>query len=295
MKGVGYLDLGGNFTKELPPSFGNLIGLKRLAVTLSSGEAHLPGSIYNLQHIEALEFDGNVIIPKNVEIDRQPVCNSLRCSSKYVFPMLKQLQLSGIEIHEIEFILNYCCPFTLVELHIHHSKVVTLPESISRCERLHTLIIRSCDELREIPRLPHSIRRVTVRHCNSLDLQSFFQLLLEIIGLPLNLPPCVISDMLMFPHSSTMLPIGSTIKGTENRRCEYRFEVSGDENDIPNWFNHQRDGNLISFWIGPEFPIIALCIAFGTPVYHYFRYSVFVSINNSEQTFERNLICPDPL
>ncbi|KAF3946768.1 hypothetical protein CMV_026999 [Castanea mollissima] len=56
MKGVEYLDLEGNFTKELPPSFGNLIGLKRLDVRLYSGEAHLPGSIYNLQHIEALEF-----------------------------------------------------------------------------------------------------------------------------------------------------------------------------------------------------------------------------------------------
>ncbi|KAF3964868.1 hypothetical protein CMV_010894 [Castanea mollissima] len=72
--------------------------------------------------------------------------------------------------------------------------------------------------------LPHSIRRVEVRDCNSLDLQSFIQLLPEIIGLPLNLPPCVISDMLMFPHSSTMLPIGSTIKRTEYGPCEYSFE-----------------------------------------------------------------------
>ncbi|KAL4601314.1 hypothetical protein ACB092_11G263500 [Castanea dentata] len=286
MKGVEDLDLYGNFTKELPPSFGNLIGLKRLDVKRYPGEAHLPGSIYNLQHIEALGFYGNFIFPKNVEIDGQPACNSLRCSSKYVFPMLKQLRLSGIEIHEIEFILNYCCPFTLEELGIYDSKVVTLPESMSRYERLHTLIILGCKELREIPRLPHSIRRVEVRDCNSLDLQSFSQLLPEIIGLPLNLPPCVISDMLMFPHSSTMLPIGSTIEGTEDRLCEYRFVVTGDENDIPNWFNHQRDGNLISFWIGPEFPIIALCIAFGT---NYMGYDVFVSINNSEQTFERNL------
>ncbi|KAL4601373.1 hypothetical protein ACB092_11G268200 [Castanea dentata] len=291
MKGVEYLELAGNFTKELPPSFGNLIGLKRLEVSLFSGEAHLPGSIYNLQHIEALEFHGNVIFPKNAEIDRQPVCNSLGCSSKYVFPMLKQLQLLDIEIRsEIEFILNYCCPFTLEELSIYNSNVVTLPESMSRYERLHTLIITGCDELREIPRLPHSIRRVEVLYCNSLDLQSFSQLLAEIIGLPLNLPPCVISDMLMFPHSSTMLPIGSTIKGTEYRLCEYRFEVSGDENDFPNWFNHQRDGNLISFWIGPEFPKIALCIAFGIPDCGHFDYHVFVSINNSEQTFERTFI-----
>ncbi|KAF3951882.1 hypothetical protein CMV_022508, partial [Castanea mollissima] len=83
----------------------------------------------------------------------------------------------------------------------------------------------------EEPVVKQSLEYVThvdfkVHDCNSLDLQSFIQLLPEIIGLPLNLPPCVISDMLMFPHSSTMLPIGSTIKGTENRLCEYRPQSS---------------------------------------------------------------------
>ena len=181
MKGVEYLDLSGNYTKELPPSFGNLIGLKGLFVSPYSGEAHLPGSIYNLQHIETLELCGDVIFPKNVEIDRQPMCNSLGCSSKYVFPMLKQLKFFGFEIRsEIEFILNYCCPLTLEELEFLDSEVVTLPESMSRCERLHTLIIRDCDELREIRRLPHSIRRVQVASCHSLDLQSFFQVYLSL-------------------------------------------------------------------------------------------------------------------
>ena len=69
MKGVKYLYLSGNCTNELPPSFGNLIGLKGLLTSSKSGEAHLPGNIYNLQHIETLVFSGNVIFPKNVEID----------------------------------------------------------------------------------------------------------------------------------------------------------------------------------------------------------------------------------
>ncbi|KAK7842815.1 protein suppressor of npr1-1, partial [Quercus suber] len=275
MKGVEYLHLQGNYTNELPPSFGNLIGLKDLEVAPDSGEAHLPGSIYNLQSIEKLELWGDIIFPKNVEIDRQPMCNSLGCSSKYVFPMLKQLQLNCCEIcSEIEFILNYCCPVTLEELKIYDSKVVTLPESMSRCERLHTLIIRDCDEFREIKRLPHSIRHVDVAHCPSLDSQSLFQLLPEIRGLPPSLP-----------HSSTMPPIW------QNHLCEYSFEVTGDENDIPNWFSHQREGNLISFSIGPEFPTIALCIAFGIQDSDcYFDYYVFISINGSERTFEGKFI-----
>ena len=113
------------------------------------------------------------------------------------------------------------------------------------------------------------------------------QVLPEIIGLPRNLPPClgVTSHMFsqqLLPHSSTMPPIWG------KHLCKYSFDVTGDENDIPYWFNHQRDGNLISFTIGPEFPTIALCIAFGIQdsdsCFHYY---VSVSINGSERTFER--------
>ena len=65
--------------------------------------------------------------------------------------------------------------------------------------------------------------------------------------------------------------------------------VIGDEHDIPNGFNHQRDGNLISFSIGPEFPTIALCIAFEIPnTYCVFDYYVYVSINDSERMFEKD-------
>ena len=180
MEDIKQLYLPTNCTNELPPSFGNLIGLEDLNISSNSGEAHLPGSIYNLQHIEELRLNCDFIFPKNVEIDRQPMCNSLGCSSKYVFPMLKKLELFGYTIcSEIEFILNYCCPLTLEELEIYDSQVVTLPESMSRCERLHTLQIRHCNELREILRLPHSIRRVDASYCHSLDLQSFSQVYLS--------------------------------------------------------------------------------------------------------------------
>ena len=199
MKGVESLLLPGESAIELTPSFSNFIGLKRLRVELISGEAHLPGSIYNLQHIESLALIGSFIFPKNVEIDRQPMCNSPGCSSKCVFPKLKTLHINSYKIcSEIEFILNYCCPLTLEELEICDSKVVTLPESMSRCDRLHTLIIRDCDEFREIPRLPHSIRRVEVESCHSLDLQSFFQVYLSLKDIKklFVLPSQILHDLL---------------------------------------------------------------------------------------------------
>ena len=138
-------------------SFGNLIGLRELHI--GTQISHLPGSIYNLQHIEKLVLYGEFIFPRDVEIDRQPLCNSLGGFSKYVFPSLKNLGLYFFSNpSEFDFILNYCCPVTLETLDISYCKSDTLPESISRCERLHSLHIRFGDELQEIPRLPRSLR-----------------------------------------------------------------------------------------------------------------------------------------
>ena len=199
MKDLKSLHLG-NCTNELPPSFGNLIGLKDLILTMSfRGQAHLPCSIYNL-HIERLELSGDFIFPKDVEIDRQPLCNSLGCFSKYVLPSLKQLCLNFFEIRsEIDFILNYCCSLTLEELYIFQSKIVTLPESMSKCERLHTLLIRYCNEFREILRLPQNIRHVEVVNCHSLDSQSFFQVYLsfKVIKKLFVLPSQILNDLLI--------------------------------------------------------------------------------------------------
>jgi Leucine-rich repeat (LRR) protein len=125
---------------ELPPSFGNLTGLSNLL--LGDHLVHLPGSIYKLQHITSLTLDGDIIFPKDMEIDRQPLCNSYGGLSKYVFPSLNRLSLQSFKNRsEIDFILTSCCPLTLEELYIYDSHV-TLPESISRFERLHKLDIK---------------------------------------------------------------------------------------------------------------------------------------------------------
>ena len=140
-------------------SFGNLIGLRELCIGTYEKPCHLPGSIYNLQHIETLHLFGDLIFPRDVEIDRQPLCNSLGGFSKYVFPSLKNLTLFHFSNPlEMDFLLNYCCPVTLETLEIFRCKDVTLPESISRCERLHSLQI----PIWEIPRLPRSLRYLAV-------------------------------------------------------------------------------------------------------------------------------------
>ena len=40
----------------------------------------------------------------------------------------------------------------------------------------------------------------------------------------------------------------------------YDIKVPGKK--IPKWFNHQSTESTILFWVGPEFPIVALCVVF---------------------------------
>jgi hypothetical protein len=69
---------------------------------------------------------------------------------------------------------------------------------------------------------------------------------------------------------------------------EYEFKVPG--NEIPNWFNHQSVGSSISFWIGPEFPTFALCLAFGKEdACLILMYHVDISINGRKRKFQRTL------
>ena len=156
MKSLDELCMDGAGIRELPPSFENLSRLKWLQFGNYLGVVHLPTSIYKLQHIEHLFIGGDVIFLKDVEIDRQPQCNSNEGFST-VFPSLKSLNLSNFKIRlEIDFILTICS-HTLEILEIICCNVVTLLESISRFERLYELGIDNCKEFRDIPRLPRSI------------------------------------------------------------------------------------------------------------------------------------------
>ncbi|KAF3950476.1 hypothetical protein CMV_023778 [Castanea mollissima] len=70
MKGLEDLHLSHTGISELPPSLGNLTGLKVLSIV---SNLTLPGSIYTLQHLETLSLKGNITFPKDVEIDGQPL------------------------------------------------------------------------------------------------------------------------------------------------------------------------------------------------------------------------------
>ena len=68
----------------------------------------------------------------------------------------------------------------LTRLDLYNTGIVTIPESISRFTTLRQLFLTNCKKLREIPRLPQSIRTVVATNCDRLDTQSSSRLLNQV-------------------------------------------------------------------------------------------------------------------
>ncbi|XP_030962296.1 disease resistance protein RPS6-like [Quercus lobata] len=138
----------------------------------------------------------------------------------------------------------------LTELDLSSTGIVSIPESISKFTTLRRLCISDCKKLREIPRLPQSIRIVTAPNCDRLDTQSLSRLLNqfgEILGI---LPNTVAAS---FDSEWPQFRLGHYLI----------LPVT----EIPEWskFNHhQIVGNSVSFLVGPKFSNLVVCIAFPT-------------------------------
>ena len=121
----------------------------------------------------------------------------------------------------------------------------------------------------------------------------------EMIGLPPNLPPClgVTSHMLIGPHSHSSSKISpASVPKCYSFLSDYTAVVDQYGDEIPNWFNHQSNGNSISFLIGPEFPTIAVCVSVAIEMikddcrFCNFNLHVVISINGSKRLFESTRI-----
>ncbi|XP_050274384.1 disease resistance protein RUN1-like [Quercus robur] len=273
MENLKFLSLGHTAIRELPPSIENLTGLERLEIGSSFYSCQLPSCIYKLQQIRELLLFGNVKFLKDVGIGRQAAtCNSYGGFSKYCFPKLNFLKkLTSCFTHSEKYLLS-------------GSKDLNLRESIIRFNRLNWLVIRDSKFLKKIPKLPESIRLVDATNCISLNSESLRKLILQfgrILGLSPNMKCSGVKHkVLMDSHSyrklsnqidcssrvslSKFIAIHNEFFPTLNMYLfdyEEIYDITVPGKKIPNWINHQSIESSISFWVGPEFPSIAVCVA----------------------------------
>ena len=113
----------------------------------------------NLRELEVYDCDRDIIEPHDCDRD---IIEPHILTEPDSFPSLKELRIDG-------------------------SNIVTIPKSIIEFTTLRELSMSNCKNLREIPRLPHSIRKVDVSDCMSLDLPSSCGLFNQVRSLPFSL------------------------------------------------------------------------------------------------------------
>ena len=118
------------------------------------------------------------------------------CNSLDGFWMMRTLNLRECEnIIELDFLMKPDCFPELEWLDLSGTKIITIPESLSRFPRLESLFVRNCKQLREIQGLPQSIRYLYARNCKQLR---------EIQGLPLSINCVYATDCMLLDTQSLL-------------------------------------------------------------------------------------------
>ena len=168
--------------------------LNRLTLSLS-GIRELPSSLLYLTGLAELNLYNNskvtnFIVGANKSQMREeediPSAKLRLASNSFNRPTgflcLTWLDLKGSPIIEVE-LDSWLQPDyfpALTDLYLWFTGIVTIPESISRFTTLRQLFLTNCKKLREIPRLPQSIRTVVATNCDRLDTQSSSRLLNQV-------------------------------------------------------------------------------------------------------------------
>ena len=166
------LNLIGCGIRELPSSLLYLTGLD----TLSLGASKLRNFLVGANKSQMREEED---IPS---AKLRLACNSFNnFSGPTGFLCLTKLDLSGLRIKvELDSWMQPDYFPVLTYLSLVSTSIVTILESISRFTTLRELCISNCKKLREILRLPQSIRTVNARNCSRLDTQSSSRLLNQV-------------------------------------------------------------------------------------------------------------------
>ncbi|XP_039168982.1 disease resistance protein RPV1 [Eucalyptus grandis] len=151
--------------KELPASIENLVSVRQIDLSFCENLMRLPSHIYKLKNLESFCLRGcsNLItFPKYMEDSTDP-------DGHVGFRKLNHLLLVGCNLSEVEFLESFSSFPALGCLDLQYNKFAHMPTCINKYYCLHTLNVRGCKLLQEIPQLPPNINHLSAGYCKSLQ------------------------------------------------------------------------------------------------------------------------------
>ncbi|KAM3233068.1 TMV resistance protein N-like [Capsicum annuum] len=304
MESLSELLLGCTAIRELPSSIGSLLGIilldfhscenlvrlpasvskmKKLKVLILKGCSNLstlPESLGDLEELEQL-YAGNTAIwqlPDSMEKLSKLKILSLKSrrgiksqfATGMIFPCafnglkeLRSLDLSGCNLSGDE-INALTCLTTLAELNLSRNKFISLPDRISQLYQLQYLDITHCQELKQLPKLPRSMKELYAE--DFLAKQSILALsiyprlyLVSFTNYSFNLQPYTEKR-----NDNSVLDqiLSLSLSDTSDDRMSY--SIIFPEHAIPTWFKHQSIEEKILLklpqdWYDNRFKGFAIC------------------------------------
>ncbi|KAJ7975398.1 Disease resistance protein [Quillaja saponaria] len=241
MEKIRFIDVGETAIKELPSSFGYLIGLEKLCLTKCIWLSDLPSSFLALQNLKELDMGNCPKIRKCLRMFKkhgQVIEGLVTSILNLVLLNVKYCDLSDDDVFIILSSFH-----KLEKLNLSGNNFVTIPTCIKELLYLETLQMDYCSFLHEIPEIPPLLRDISTDFCRSLTKQS----------------------------SNILLSQG--LKEVKN----LHVQVPG--RGIPDWFDHRVKGGSLSFWVCGNFPVITVCSVFGgqEELWLDFQFNLFIN------------------
>ncbi|KAL1362029.1 hypothetical protein AAHE18_03G049600 [Arachis hypogaea] len=214
--------------EELPDSFFDLVGLRYLDLTSCEKLGFLPSSLFMLPNLVTLKVGGCPQLGGAFARFRGSLSTTAESG-----PSLETLHFSHASLCDEDLhVIMQSFP-NLEVLNVSSNNFVSIPACVQESSYLTSLDLSCCLKLQEIPELPSSVRKVDVRHCNSLSANTtsmlWSQVRREINKL-----------QVVMPTSNTKIP-------------EWW-------DDRTSWKYYSQD---LNFEARGKFPVVALAFVFG--------------------------------
>ncbi|XP_024191119.1 uncharacterized protein LOC112195031 isoform X2 [Rosa chinensis] len=229
---------------ELPENLGSLVGLKELDASRSCIR-QVPSSILLLKDLESLSFCGCA----GLQPSACPIGLQLPASFSGLDSLTK-LDLSYCKLSDGAIPADLHCLSSLNHLSLSGNSLVSVPESITKLSKLEVLLLNDCSELRSLPDLPSSIRRVFARNCPLLRTYSNKLTVWSSTATGF----CFINSQSSEERKLQRIPISEQHLLRPHLQKFYEdiiykgcgFEYITPHTEIPSWFGHPGTGSSVT-------------------------------------------------